>query len=878
MAPLNESLATTIDVIETKPLGVPKLKPTLQENCFNLSQGILRAKHSSKHSSPILFDVPQNLTFTPFSSHSISTDAPLPTLLRVQANAHKGGFLGFTKDSPSEILTNSLGRFEDREFLSVFRFKMWWSTAWVGKSGSDLQAETQWVMLKVPEIDSYVAIIPIIEGSFRAALNPGENGNVLISVESGSTQVKGSSFNAVAYVHICDNPYNLMREAFSALRVHMNTFKLLEEKKLPTIVDKFGWCTWDACYLTVDPATIWTGVKEFEDGGVCPKFVIIDDGWQSISFDGDEPGKDAENLVLGGEQMTARLHSFKECKKFINYKGGSFLASDASHFDPHKPKMIIYKATERIQAIIEKQKLIREFGEHDLPELDEKIKKFSEVLNAMFDGEQESLCSEDASGSGMKAFTRDLRSRFKNLDGIYVWHALCGAWNGVRPETLAHLESKVVPFDVSPGLDASMTDLAVDRIVEAGIGLVHPSKAHEFYDSMHSYLASVGVTGAKIDVFQTLESVAEEHGGRVELAKTYYDGLTKSMVKNFSGTEIIASMQQCNEFFFLATKQISIGRVGDDFWWQDPHGDPQGVYWLQGLHMIHCSYNSLWMGQIIQPDWDMFQSDHVCAEYHAASRAICGGPIYLSDHLGQASHNFDLIKKLAYFDGTVPRCLHYALPTRDSLFKNPLFDKESILKIFNFNKFGGVIGAFNCQGAGWSPKEHRFKGYKECYMSVSGTIHVSDIEWDQNPEAAGSEVIYSGDYLVYRNQSEEVLFMNMKSDAMEITLEPSSFDLFSFVPVTELGRPGVRFAPLGLINMFNCVGTVQEMEVTGDNSIMAEVKGQGSFMAYSSSAPEMCYVGDKEAEFKWEEETGKLSFYVPWVEESGGISRLSFTF
>lgn len=50
----------------------------------------------------------------------------------------------------------------------------------------------------------------------------------------------------------------------------------------------------------------------------------------------------------------------------------------------------------------------------------------------------------------------------------------------------------------------------------------------------------------------------------MELAKTYYDGLTKSMVKNFNGTEIIASMQQCNEFFFLATKQISIGRVGNN--------------------------------------------------------------------------------------------------------------------------------------------------------------------------------------------------------------------------------------------------------------------------------------------------------------------------
>ncbi|KFK35650.1 hypothetical protein AALP_AA4G018400 [Arabis alpina] len=762
---------------------------------------------------------------------------------------------------------------------------MWWSTSWIGKSGSALQAETQWMMLKIPEIDSYVAIIPIIEGSFRSALNPGQQGNVLISVESGSTQVQESSFNSIAYVHVCDNPYNLMKECFSALRVYMNSFKLLEEKKLPKIVDKFGWCTWDACYLTVDPATIWTGVKEFEEGGICPKFIIIDDGWQSISFDGDHDlDKDAENLVLGGEQMTARLHSFKECKKFRNYKGGSFLATDASHFDPSKPKMIIYKATERIRAIIEKGKLIGESSEQELDLLDEKIKKYSEELNAMFDEvwKEESFGSEDGSGgsgSGMEAFTRDLRLRFKGLDDIYVWHALCGAWNGVRPETFKNLKTKIVPLALSPGLDATMTDLAVDKIVEAGIGLVHPSKAHEFYDSMHSYLASVGITGAKIDVFQTLESVSEEHGGRVELAKAYYDGLTKSMIKNFNGTEILASMQQCNDFLFLATKQISIGRVGDDFWWQDPHGDPQGVYWLQGVHIVHCCYNSIWMGQMIQPDWDMFQSDHVCAEYHAGSRAISGGPIYLSDHLGKASHNFDLIKKLAFRDGTIPRCLHYGLPTRDSLFKNPLFDKESILKIFNFNKFGGVIGAFNCQGAGWSPKKHRFKGYKECYKTISGTVHLSDVEWDQNPEAASSQASYAGDYLVYKKQSEKILFMNLKSDPIEITLEPSSFDLFSFVPVTELGTSGVRFAPLGLINMFNCVGTVQEMEISGgDNSIRVELKGEGRFMAYSSFAPKRCYLNNKETELKWEDETGKLSFYVPWIGQSCGISHLSFNF
>lgn len=61
---------------------------------------------------------------------------------------------------------------------------------------------------------------------------------------------------------------------------------------------------------------------------------------------------------------------------------------------------------------------------------------------------------------------------------------------------------------------------------------------------------------------QTLEYVSEEYGGRVNLAKAYYNGLSSSLSKNFKGTGIISSMQQCNDFFFLGTKQISMGRVG----------------------------------------------------------------------------------------------------------------------------------------------------------------------------------------------------------------------------------------------------------------------------------------------------------------------------
>ncbi|WCJ22345.1 Stachyose synthase [Euphorbia peplus] len=840
----------------------------------------------------LLSDVPNNVTFSTFSSicNTSKSSAPPPLLRHVDSASPRGGFLGFHKDSSSDSLSNSVGKFTDRQFLSIFRFKTWWSTMWVGNSGSDLQLETQWVLLNVPEIQSYVVIIPIIESGFRSSLNPGLNGDVMIRVESGSTKVKTSSFNAIAYVHVSENPYTLMKEAYSAIRVHLDTFKLLEEKNVPSLVDKFGWCTWDAFYLTVEPNGIWHGVSEFVNGGIEMRFLIIDDGWQSINLDGENPDKDATKLVLCGPQMTARLYRLEEAEKFRSYKCGTMVNSD---FDPTKPKMLISKAIEIEQAEKARDRAIQA-GEMDLLGFESRIQKLKQELDTIFDGDENilkaielkhvkkdskngavSTCETDLSGEkcGMKGFISDLRKRFKGLDDVYVWHALCGGWGGVRPGSIGHLKSKIEPCKVSPGLRGTMNDLAVDKIVEGGIGLVHPHQAGEFYDSMHSYLASVGVTGVKMDVIHCLEYVCEEYGGRVELGKAYYKGLSQSISKNFKGSGLISSMQQCNDFLFLGTHQISMGRVGDDFWFQDPQGDPMGAYWLQGVHMIHCAYNSLWMGQILQPDWDMFQSDHLCAKFHAGSRAISGGPVYVSDSVG--CHDFELLKQLVYPDGSIPKCNRFALPTRDCLFNNPLFDSQTALKLWNFNKYGGIIGAFNCQGAGWDPKERRFKGFPKCYKPISTSVRVTDIEWDQNPEAAhmGSE----DEYIVYLNQAQKLALTARQSAPVRVTLESLSFELFSFSPVKKLGSK-IKFAPIGLINMFNNGGTVKKLEYYDENlGVKIEVKGGGKFLGYSNVCPAKCFLNGEKVGFEWFSD-GKLTVEIDWNEETGGISDLCFVF
>ncbi|KAK6120141.1 hypothetical protein DH2020_046047 [Rehmannia glutinosa] len=810
MAPPNDSIDTTISTLISSK----------KDNFFELRNGKLSVKNT-----PLLTEIPNNVTFKTFSSVCQSSAAPLPLFQRAQSLSFKGGFLGFTQPKPSDRLINSLGKFDGRDFVSIFRFKTWWSTQWTGKSGSDVQMETQWVMLDVPEIKSYVVVIPIIESSFRSAIHPGTDGHMLICAESGSSHVKASSFESIAYVHVSDNPYTLMREAYTAVRVHLNTFRLIEEKSPPPLVNKFGWCTWDAFYLTVEPAGIWHGVKEFADGGLSPRFLIIDDGWQSINNDGDDPNEDAKNLVLGGTQMTARLHR--------NPRQGAQRSSDLSKYEAEIAK-------------VKKKELDEMFGGGG----DEKGSGSGSSKGC-------SDCScKSSENFGMKAFTKDLRTNFKGLDDIYVWHALAGAWGGVRPGA-THLKSKIVPCKLSPGLDGTMTDLAVVKIIEGSIGLVDPDQADDFYDSMHSYLSKVGISGVKVDVIHTLEYVSEDYGGRVELAKAYYKGLSKSLAKNFNGTGLISSMQQCNDFFLLGTEQISMGRVGDDFWFQDPNGDPMGVYWLQGVHMIHCAYNSMWMGQFIQPDWDMFQSDHLCAKFHAGSRAICGGPVYVSDSLG--GHNFDLLKKLVFPDGTIPKCIHFALPTRDCLFKNPLFDSTTILKIWNFNKYGGVIGAFNCQGAGWDPKEQRIKGYSQCYKPLSGSVHATDIEWDQKTEA--KTMGEAKEYAVYLSETEKLFTATRGSAPISITIQPSTFEIFSFVPIKKLGQ-GVKFAPIGLTNLFNSGGTIQGL-LYDESIVKIEVKGEGDFLAYSSVSPKKAYLNGADVAFDWSG-NGKLGLNVPW--------------
>lgn len=185
-------------------------------------------------------------------------------------------------------------------------------------------------------------------------------------------------------------------------------------------------------------------------------------------------------------------------------------------------------------------------------------------------------------------------------------------------------------------------------------------------------------------------------------------------------------------------------------------------------------------------------------------------------------------------------------------------------------KYGAVIGAFNCQGAGWDREEKRIKGYKECYNTMKGFVNVNDIEWDQTLE--GKEMGSAQEFAVYLNECDSLLLVTPKTEPIQVILDPSSFELLSFVPVRRLGQI-IKWAAIGLANMFNSGGTIQELEFE-DLSAKMKIKGGGSFLAYSNEKPNKCIVNGEQDQFEWSNQHNKSIFNLPWIDDNGGVSQV----
>ncbi|KAF8393158.1 hypothetical protein HHK36_021399 [Tetracentron sinense] len=728
----------------------------------------------------------------------------------------EGIFLGAVFPERNSRHVISLGTLRDVRFLACFRFKLWWMAQKMGDNGREIPLETQFLLIETKhgshlESDNsneenqivYTVFLPLVEAPFRACLQGNSMDELELCFESGDSETKASSFTHSLFISAGTDPFSTITDAIRAVKRHLQTFRHRSEKKLPGIVDYFGWCTWDAFYQEVTQDGVEAGLESLAAGGTPPKFVIIDDGWQSVAGD---PQTEDQNEKKSNPLL--RLTGIKENEKFKN---------------------------------------------------------------------------KDDPTVGIKRIVNIAKQKH-GLKYVYVWHAIIGYWGGVRPG-VEEYGSKMQYPDVSPGVVSNEPGWKSDALAVQGLGFVNPKNVYRFYNELHGYLASAGVDGVKVDVQCILETLGAGLGGRVEVTRQYHQALDASVARNFPDNGCIACMSHNTDALYCS-KQTAVVRASDDFYPRDPVSHT--------IHIAAVAYNSIFLGEFMQPDWDMFHSLHPAAEYHASARAISGGPIYVSDAPGK--HNFELLRKLVLPDGSVLRPRLPGRPTRDCLFSDPARDGVSLLKIWNMNKYTGVLGVYNCQGAAWSSMERKNMYHQTGAEALTGVVRGRDVHLITD---ASTDPDWNGNCAVYRQRGSELVTLPYNA-AMPVSLKVLEHEIFTVSPIKVLA-PGFSFAPLGLINMFNAGGAIEglryevksgaalseldagfEGEANGVAAQRAEnwssevvgvvrmkVKGCGQFGAYSSAKPRRCTVGSAVVDAGYDFSCGLLTLNLDHMPEEG---------
>lgn len=654
------------------------------------------------------------------SLHDLFT-AP-SSLLTVLEDPHGVGvFVQAATTIPDSRWQVALGDLKDlRRFTLCHRYEPFWMEPKAGTTSADVPPETQWLLAQRTTGD-YVLIVPLAAGQARASLSGSDTG-LEILVETGDSQLKIAQALA-CFVAVGTEPYTLLAEAAVSVRFRLETGRLREEKPVPPFIESFGWCTWDAFYQDVSQEKVREGLQSFAEGGVEPRYLILDDGWQSVTK--------------------------------------------------------------------------KESGETQLSAF---------AANEKFPGD-------------LSATVTMAKDEFA-IETFLVWHAVGGYWGGVDASSLSGYGVQSVTRQSSPGIKHYQP--GVDLWWGPTVGVVSPEGIYRFYQDYHRHLREQGVDGVKVDNQASLESVAEGLGGRVPLMRAYREALEGSVAVHFSGN-LINCMSNANEMH-LQTLASTLTRTSTDFWPKRPE--------THGLHLYTNAQVSLWFGQFVHPDWDMFQSGHEAGPYHAAGRALSGGPVYVSDK--PDGHNFDLLKRLVLPDGRILRCDNPGLPSPSCLFDDPT-RTDVPLKIANASpedaQYAGYLGLFNARYDAENP------------ITVSGEYGVSDL---LPHDALGD----TDQWALYLHQADQLLTLR-RSETRRMSLPPLGFEFITFVPVEQ----GV--APLGLLGMF-CGASAVALRGATESEVFFQATEAGTHLVSCERKPRVVHDGESPLAFRFDRKKRRL--------------------
>lgn len=297
--------------------------------------------------------------------------------------------------------------------------------------------------------------------------------------------------------------------------------------------------------------------------------------------------------------------------------------------------------------------------------------------------------------------------------------------------------------------------------------------------------------------------------GQGSAMKKYQQAMQKSAQKYFGG-EVIHCMS--NSIDVAYNMQITNC-------WRNSYDYAPSDMKSQCEHIYINAMNAMWSSMFSLPDWDMFQSHSAGAEFHAAARAISGGPVYICDYPGK--QDFDIIWRLITSDGKTLRCVQPALPSADCIFEDCRYGSK-LLKIFNMNKYSGVVGVFDCSSE-----------------AKRGTVSASDI------------VGLNGDSFCVYSVKKRIIATASANESIEVSVGDEGYELAHFIPIVN------GIAPIGLTDKFNCPAAITALEYF-DGGCRIELSDGGEIGIYCKTKPEQAALNGKPIDFEYSDESGLL--------------------
>lgn len=317
-----------------------------------------------------------------------------------------------------------------------------------------------------------------------------------------------------------------------------------------------------------------------------------------------------------------------------------------------------------------------------------------------------------------------------------LWYALSGYWEGISQDndfpslvhnTLVDRHGRMVP-----GKDS----LHIDR----------------FYQHLIKTLKDQGFDFLKIDNQSFTLPIYMGDSSAVRYARLCNVSLEKQTYLQNVG--LINCMAQ-NVINTDHTYYSNVARVSIDY--QKYNQDKAKS------HLFQSYTNTLLQGQCVWPDHDMFHScDTICGDLMARSKAVSGGPVYLSDSPSQfiAENIWPLIDE----DGKVFRPLTPAVPTAESVFQNALMDKKPYRVYSHMNNGALSIICYNLNTNAQSVG---------CSIDIKDYVELSGTAGQGNAYTLPRVIAYD-----WKRQTGEVL-----DGKKEFTLDGFVDELFHLCPV-----------------------------------------------------------------------------------------------